>query len=525
MLRMVAGTPAAGVATLLSALATLSVSLAPEFGFIFAPMAAAWLPMFTSYRASPFEAALPIDARRITMARIGVALVHVWLPIGAWMAAGPRSGGGWELVVLAAATVLTLLPYTIRPGVLGVSASRLLAGPYAGVALACGIGILLMHPLVLAAVLALVAVITAAVIWRATPPSFQLAPAAAPAPAPRLDVSTPVRTPEDVQWWRPMIRSVVPPRTLGVAAMVGFMGFSDQWLFYFVMFAIADAAFTRHRNNWMRTLPIPRRALLGMTLVPFLLPLLGILLVGKLAIAQIPPLYADLHSIDDGAPHAFSRAHDFDRHTKVPLAFWKRAPDERPPVIRAPWGETTGTDALSVLGRPFYNPYSVRTQNSERFREWQFARATTAVYGRPISLAEYEAEDFVPPRRVTSAPPIYILGGALTLTLSLFMAWAVEFTSWHRLGRRPILRTTIQVTLWLLGFVLVVGIDLYYLIRHGSVVLIPLATAWLMTVAERLGSMPAVLLGALIPVLAMYAVLRWQFNRSEWGAEWAFRTR
>lgn len=180
---------------------------------------------------------------------------------------------------------------------------------------------------------------------------------------------------------------------------------------------------------------------------------------------------------------------------------------------------------MSVLGRSFYNPYSARTQSSERFREWQFGRATTAVYGRLFTLAEYDAKDFVPPPRVTSSPRMYLLGGALTLTLTLFMAWAVEFTNWQRRGRRPMLQTAITVTLWLLGFVFAAVVDLYYLTTHGSVVVIPLVKAWLLPLAYGPVSTPALLIGALVPIITMYGLLQWQFNRSEWNGSSLYRRR
>ena len=529
MFRFLIGSPFVWFGASVSAVLLISLAAKPGIGMLMAPTVLILLPMMTTYRASPFEAALPVSALRISMLRLGIALTLVWLPIVAWMAASQMHGEPaapamfdiapvWQLVVLAAATLLTLLPHAIQPGVLKPPLPRLLPGTLVAVASACGIGILLGQPMLLFGLLTLGSVITFAFLWYAMPPSFQLAPRAVSGAAPRIDPSARMARPDDeVRWWRPILRSTLPLRTVGVAALVGFNGIGDSWLFWFVIFEIGNATFTRFQSGWMQTLPIPRRALLGITLVPFLLPLLGVLLIGKIAMWQIPDLYADLHSIDDSAPHAFSRAHDFDKHTKVPLAFWQPAPDKQQPVIRAPWGETGEADHMSVLGWSFYNPYSARTQSSERFREWQFGRATTAVYGRPLSLAEYDAEEFVPLPRVTSSPRMYVLGGALTLTFTLLIAWAVEFSVWQRLGRRPRLQTAINVTVWLLGFVFPAVVDLYYLLTHSTVVVIPLVQAWLLPLAYGPVSTPALLIGALLPVITMYGLLQWQFNRSEWN--------
>jgi hypothetical protein len=71
----------------------------------------------------------------------------------------------------------------------------------------------------------------------------------------------------------------------------------------------------------------------------------------------------------------------------VPAGFWRWAWGWKAPVIQSPWGEKTEPKTFIRLGFAFYNPYSVAPDNSARFLEWQFARATEAVCGRGIPVA------------------------------------------------------------------------------------------------------------------------------------------
>ncbi len=58
--------------------------------------------------------------------------------------------------------------------------------------------------------------------------------------------------------------------------------------------------------------------------------------------------------------------------------------NRKAPLIEAPWGEAFQPPVFRLYGFDIYNPYAVGCGNSERFLDWQFNRATVAVYGRPL---------------------------------------------------------------------------------------------------------------------------------------------
>jgi len=67
-----------------------------------------------------------------------------------------------------------------------------------------------------------------------------------------------------------------------------------------------------------------------------------------------------------------------------PLDFWVPAKGGKAPLIQAPWGETFQPPVFHESGFDISDPYAVGCGNSERFLDWQFNRATIAVFGRPI---------------------------------------------------------------------------------------------------------------------------------------------
>jgi hypothetical protein len=77
------------------------------------------------------------------------------------------------------------------------------------------------------------------------------------------------------------------------------------------------------------------------------------------------------------------------------MEFWVPVKAGKAPLIRAPWGETFQPSASRRFGFDIYNPYAVGCTNSRSFFDWQFSRATLAVYGRPIALREFPRGDVV----------------------------------------------------------------------------------------------------------------------------------
>jgi len=69
-----------------------------------------------------------------------------------------------------------------------------------------------------------------------------------------------------------------------------------------------------------------------------------------------------------------------------------------------------------------YNPYSTEAHNSPQFIEWQFRRATEAVYGKPVPLAEYQGN------RTPLPPPVQ--GSYLrAMNIAACAAWILLVTN------------------------------------------------------------------------------------------------
>jgi len=129
------------------------------------------------------------------------------------------------------------------------------------------------------------------------------------------------------------------------------------------------------RLEWLLVLPVSRRRLLPMMLLPGLCFVVAtVLAAGYLRSAGKDPVVS---TTGPGTPNVL-----------VPATFWNWAWGWEAPVIQAPWGETTQPKTFIRLGFALYNPYSAAPHNSARFLDWQFARATEAVYGRAVPLAQ-----------------------------------------------------------------------------------------------------------------------------------------
>jgi hypothetical protein len=350
--------------------------------------------------------------------------------------------------------------------------------------------------------------------WRVMPPSYQVAPRAAGGVMrwgrgrPRAAHSRTSPADSAASPWRAIARSSVPPWVLFSTLFVGFSGAIGNWVFYLALLSVGQYAVVRPRLRWLQALPISPHLLLLARMAPLLLPLLGVLLIGRFVAPRM--LGLDRSYITLGAAHQYSDHHHFESRTNVPLEFWQRAPAGVPPVLRAPWGEASVADTIRFAGVAFYNPYSARTGASRRFVEWQFLRATTAVHGRPISMAEYQSAGFIVPPRTTSSARVTLVGGALALTFVLALAWLAELAHWHVLGRRPWLEKVASQfpAAATLG---VAGVHLYYFSKHGTAILESLGAMAALRIAGALPSTPVA------PVAIMYGLVYRQARRSEWA--------
>jgi hypothetical protein len=483
--------------------------------------------MILSHRATPFEAVIPVDARTFFLARIGVGLAFTCLPLIAWILAGHIRGAAdaasWvllgapqevRLVALPIAALAVILPHASSPGVLPMSGQRQLAsGAWAVLAVVCAAAIWLLPLGAATVVLAGAAAGTLAVTWHRMPRSYQVASPGMEVPGGVLPAAH-AAAPEApaVRWWRPMLANVVPVRTLFLMPLIGVFGASDKWLLYLFIFALPDLmGGARARLQWLHTLPVPRTALMSVTLTPAVLLLLAVLLGAAVA---GPALLPQGNALNKDGPHEYSRDHDFDRRTRVPLAFWRVASAGEEPTVRAPWGETTATDTITLPGLMLYNPYSVRNGSSPELMEWQFQRASVAVHGRSFTTAQYFEKGFVPPRRVTSSAPVYLLGGSLVLTFLILIAWLSEVGRSHALTTRPVVRYAI-VTATVALLLGVAVVEFYFMFAHRTGFFVPVGAALTLRAAAALPNIAVVAGAAALPVVAAYSLLHWQMGRSD----------
>jgi hypothetical protein len=165
------------------------------------------------------------------------------------------------------------------------------------------------------------------------------------------------------------------------------------------------------------------------------------------------------------------------------------------------------------LGITFYNAYAVGPQNSKRFLEWQFERATEAVYGRVIPLLQYGAAFHAGLTPVTARPRMRILILSADLLAILMLVYLTEWTRWHRLRRLPgPLRGALP---FVFPFV-VVAIDgvvqWFYSFPLGTA----LVHAALLQLSNLLpNNLLVVTTAAMVPVMGMYWLVEKQFSKSE----------
>jgi hypothetical protein len=346
------------------------------------------VPVGFGRHATLFEAALPIPGRQLVAMRLLGAFALLWLP-ALTMTGETLVLRGWKdalpLLAMAAAlslAVLVVQSFRIRQASLP---DWITCMPLVAVA-----GLLLV-PLIpfshwgamLGISFAASAVLLAR-LWVSVPEGFQIAPAKA-------------RRVRRFWWRRPSSRRVWRPvwwpawssifnwqvwvglLWLPWAAQSGLFLPIGAWL------AIPPAAACQ-RLEWILVLPVSRRRLLLTLVLPWLCILMAVISFARyFGPARKAPMvstgYSDTwpgeKATGAGTPSVL-----------VPASFWRWAGGAVIPAIESPWGEKTEPRTFHRLKMAFYNPYSVAPNNSARFLDWQFARATRAVYGRSVPLSQ-----------------------------------------------------------------------------------------------------------------------------------------
>ena len=459
-------------------------------------------------RATLWEAALPISARQLFLARALSRTAMVWIPMMAcgWLTMMLK-GAEWSSVVAtvecgAILTLAILLPQAVRVQEL-VIPGWLVAVVWAAVAAA---GILTWWLLPAAVTLALFALASAGVfvrIWLALPLSFQTAPLEA---ASRREI-TRSRSGPGLPWW-PVVRSL-QWASLGFLPMIAFSASQNIGLFG-CLFGVFGMEGSRPRTRWLDSLPLSHRSRLLINLVPVLVMVVGGTALGLHFAKDDYPVKAwDPTTLAAGLPAPPAVA--------VSLEFWKPAHGGMAPLIQSPWGETFRPAIRSVFGYKLYDPYSTGPDNSREFFDWQYERATEVVYGRSLTAPQLFAAKQAGLRPITARARMQILNLAAVTLLLLVLIFLRELFLWHRVRRLSRLARGL-----LMAAVVAPPLGTMLALAFIPMLARPVATTihviqgLLLRVSALLpDNLLAVTAAAAVPVVLMYWLLERQFAKSE----------
>ena len=537
-----------------------------DLGLATMPMALIMLLRFMNQRATLFEAALPVRAREVVLARMLSILALIWLPVVTWILASGSSHpfpglrdipASTKIAVLGLGTLVVIVPNLISMGRMQVPLLRAVILPASGLAIVGVLAIQIFSSPEVLIVLAAAIFTSCWFLWTRMPESFLLTDTALSgettflwdgkiAPSERMDsqshaTGVAIPAPKGMQgvastkWdsrararddsaskatslltsWRPILRSAVTPITwLGFASALLFGALpSSNWIFYVALWTMIAAQKLRPQLQWIYALPLSFRAFTLTNVAGAVFPVLLGLAIGIVA----SPFHLRPESMSRQAPHSDASDDQFLHNTRVPLDFWLRAPAGRAPQISSPWGEARASDTMTVLGVLLYNPYSAEKTSSPRFVEWQFERATHSVYGRVISRAAYDSRSVVLPRRSHDTPAVYVLGSGLVVAFALFVVLLLEFPRAQLFSRRPWLRNTAS-SLIMVPMLGLMYLDFIYTRDYSTDIIIPLFRSAFFSLSEHMpGGLATIILLSALSVIALYRLVEWQFSRSEFA--------
>jgi hypothetical protein len=282
--------------------------------------------------------------------------------------------------------------------------------------------------------------------WHKVPKSFQSASLKA-TPVTEIRAIAPSRRIPAIPW-------MAVPRSA-----LRWGGFEMAYLFIFMavgslrptmlIFLASAWPSARPRVRWLFALPVNRRALLAAVELPIILAFAGGYLVG-VRLPSVPAMpYARRISVQPSqALYGFS-GYRLDENCKTSnvlpaVDFWALANRGKAPVIQAPWGETFQPPVFRYSGFDIFNPYAVGCENSDRFLDWQFSRATTAVYGRPIPLGKKAGWEVVDSHVVVTSLRTQFVTVVCIAGLAMLGTIGMLLNDWHRFRR---LATSVRVTI------------------------------------------------------------------------------
>jgi hypothetical protein len=213
-------------------------------------------------------------------------------------------------------------------------------------------------------------------------------------------------------------------------------GATMQWLTG--VFFIAALRLTPTRR-WLDPLPVGRRNLLVWGILPVLLALTAGYVVSVVFPNLGPGRWNDVsETTTQGWPPSARQQSCGRKNVTPPLEYWRLSKGGAAETVRSSWGETFTPPVITVMATKVYNPYAVGCTNSQRFFDWQLARATAAVYGY----------DRHAPGRSGFRIQVLSLGAILTCAMLTFVFIAVK--DWYRLNRLPKwFRASFYTVLWL----------------------------------------------------------------------------
>jgi hypothetical protein len=448
-------------------------------------------------RATLFDAALPISGRTLITARLLFMLATIWLPVcaaaGMLLARGQAEGAAefWASgMVITAAGVFGL---TARIEEFDSSMPRAVFFVVAAIAIfipAFWEG----HAAVVFLVSGLLAAGRLAMVWPRIPAGFQ---AAAIEPR-RAQVEKRARGHGGL-WFAvlPLLRAALPRLVLVMLAVIAFQGVMGSWT-YGAVAGFGVPAMARRASRWLWALPISRRTLLAITIGPYLACMAGSFAVG-----------AWLRVFDRGRERPVVMYDESTRHVEC----WRFVRGTAAPVVQAPWGETARPEGTRFLGWVAYNPFVVMPRSSPRFVEWQFQRATEAIYGRPISTLEYRTLDRRALRPLSLRWPAVLMNTAVILVIAIFGVFCFtvfESRPFARMSKT--VRGLVGVLAMVLAFGTVLSFDFAGLAAGGSLT----SSAAASFLALRLSAYPWL---GVVMVAVAYGMLQWQFHTLEAGRQ------
>lgn len=504
------------LATLLPIVAGISWVLPSTQGIWTAAAVAALGNVVMPQRPSAFETTLPISGRDIALVRFLSALALFELPVVvAAFTSHLVRGEAFPAYALAQASVLVLiallLPRFVRHREFSVVPGDTLY-PVLPAGIIAGFAILLLENWLSLALLIAAATVAGAFWWRNVPPSFE----SASRKLGRLERAGAAVSTSDIAsntaWWKVLRPTLWAKQRTGMVLALVITGAVGIWQMYSLMLMMLSLDLWG-RQRWVQSMPLSHRARLWMILGPGLvIPLCAVVLGIQIHI----PGYDYSQGLHRGAIDTNAQESKYyDSPTRVSLDHWTQTSDSIP-VIRSPWGETAEPYVVRVFNGVYYNPYTTRMTSSDRFVDWQYARATTAVFGVPLERKNHE-EGQLYPRRITQSARMTIINSAAALCIGLVLFLALNLHRWHGARNYRTLTELVAGASIIAPTVLFLFTIAKYTFQQGAMnVVVPLIERQLLRLSGMLPENIA-LVGILsaLPVLMLYALLERQFSRSE----------